>query len=82
MMGNRQENWFYRQLIDSKTRGATWRVIGSQTGEQNANCLRSEMTDGPQSSPESMSLLHTEMKILWYAKTPNSIFVFSKLTLF
>jgi len=31
MMGSRQENWFYKSLIDSKTRGATWRVIGSQT---------------------------------------------------
>ncbi|KAL9130421.1 MAG: hypothetical protein Q9217_001388 [Psora testacea] len=28
MMGSRQENWFYSQLINSK---ATWRVIGSQT---------------------------------------------------
>lgn len=31
MMGSRQENWFYRQLSDSATRGATWRLIGSQT---------------------------------------------------
>ena len=31
MMGSRQENWFYSSLIDSKNRGATWRVIGSQT---------------------------------------------------
>ncbi|KEF56307.1 alkaline phosphatase [Exophiala aquamarina CBS 119918] len=31
MMGSRQENWFYQSLIDSKNRGATWRVIGSQT---------------------------------------------------
>ncbi|KIX94817.1 uncharacterized protein Z520_09507 [Fonsecaea multimorphosa CBS 102226] len=31
MMGSRQENWFYQTLIDSKNRGATWRVIGSQT---------------------------------------------------
>ncbi|KAG8525863.1 uncharacterized protein KY384_000623 [Bacidia gigantensis] len=28
MMGSRQENWFYTNLINSK---ATWRVIGSQT---------------------------------------------------
>lgn len=28
MMGSRQENWFYNQLISSK---AAWRVIGSQT---------------------------------------------------
>lgn len=28
MMGSRQENWFYRNLIESK---ASWRVIGSQT---------------------------------------------------
>lgn len=32
MMGNRQENWFYKQLIESHKRGAAWRVIGSQTG--------------------------------------------------
>lgn len=31
MMGSRQENWFYEQLIASNARGATWRVIGSQT---------------------------------------------------
>lgn len=31
MMGSRQENWFYQSLINSKNRGATWRVIGSQT---------------------------------------------------
>ena len=31
MMGSRQENWFYGSLISSKSRGATWRVIGSQT---------------------------------------------------
>ncbi|KAL8913025.1 MAG: hypothetical protein Q9171_002093 [Xanthocarpia ochracea] len=31
MMGPRQESWFFNQLINSKERGATWRVIGSQT---------------------------------------------------
>ncbi|KAL2434648.1 Alkaline phosphatase D [Exophiala dermatitidis] len=31
MMGSRQENWFYQSLINSKNRGATWRLIGSQT---------------------------------------------------
>ncbi|KAI4130471.1 MAG: hypothetical protein LQ347_003357 [Umbilicaria vellea] len=31
MMGSRQENWFYNQLIESAQRKATWRVIGSQT---------------------------------------------------
>ena len=31
MMGSRQENWFYENLIASKNRGATWRVVGSQT---------------------------------------------------
>lgn len=31
MMGSRQENWFYSSLINSKNRGAKWRVIGSQT---------------------------------------------------
>lgn len=33
LMGSRQENWFYSQLIGSKKRGAAWRVIGSQIGE-------------------------------------------------
>ena len=33
MMGSRQENWFYSQLIQSKKRGAAWRVVGSQTGK-------------------------------------------------
>lgn len=32
LMGSRQENWFYSQLIGSKKRGAAWRVIGSQIG--------------------------------------------------
>lgn len=32
MMGSRQENWFYHQLITSSERKAAWRVIGSQTG--------------------------------------------------
>ncbi|KAL8775461.1 MAG: hypothetical protein Q9194_003743 [Teloschistes cf. exilis] len=31
MMGSRQENWFFNQLMSSAKRGATWRVIGSQT---------------------------------------------------
>ena len=31
MMGSRQENWFYGSLIKSAERGATWRIIGSQT---------------------------------------------------
>ncbi|MCJ1367199.1 hypothetical protein MMC16_006331 [Acarospora aff. strigata] len=31
MMGSRQENWFYNQLIGSAKRKAAWRVIGSQT---------------------------------------------------
>ena len=30
LMGSRQENWFYRTLIESKQRGAVWRLIGSQ----------------------------------------------------
>lgn len=30
LMGSRQENWMYRTLSESKKRGATWRVIGSQ----------------------------------------------------
>lgn len=32
MMGSRQENWFYNQLIESQERGAAWRMVGSQTG--------------------------------------------------
>ena len=31
MMGSRQENWFYDTLSQSASRGAAWRVIGSQT---------------------------------------------------
>lgn len=31
MMGPRQETWFYNQLSASSSRGATWRLIGSQT---------------------------------------------------
>lgn len=31
MMGSRQENWFYNQLSASSNRGATWRMVGSQT---------------------------------------------------
>jgi alkaline phosphatase D len=38
MMGSRQENWFYNSLISSKKRGATWRVIGSQTGQYLSGC--------------------------------------------
>ena len=34
MMGSRQENCFYTQLINSQKRGATWRIIGSQTGKK------------------------------------------------
>ncbi|KAF7163739.1 hypothetical protein CNMCM5623_008497 [Aspergillus felis] len=30
LMGSRQENWLYRNLIDSASRGAHWRIIGSQ----------------------------------------------------
>lgn len=30
LMGSRQENWFYNQLSQSASRGATWRIIGSQ----------------------------------------------------
>lgn len=33
MMGSRQENWFFNQLTNSAERGATWRLIGSQTGD-------------------------------------------------
>lgn len=32
LMGPRQENWFYHELLKSNKRGATWRVIGSQIG--------------------------------------------------
>jgi alkaline phosphatase D len=30
LMGSRQENWFYSTLIESKNRGAVWRILGSQ----------------------------------------------------
>ncbi|KAK6333742.1 hypothetical protein TWF730_003925 [Orbilia blumenaviensis] len=30
-MGGRQENWFFRQLSESQKRGASWRLVGSQT---------------------------------------------------
>ena len=30
LMGSRQENWFYKQLLRSHRRGSTWRVIGNQ----------------------------------------------------
>ncbi|EPS41442.1 hypothetical protein H072_4661 [Dactylellina haptotyla CBS 200.50] len=30
-MGPRQEAWFFNQLSDSHKRGATWRLVGSQT---------------------------------------------------
>ncbi|KAG9242313.1 PhoD-like phosphatase [Calycina marina] len=30
MMGSRQENWFYRSLINSSKRGAAWRLVGNQ----------------------------------------------------
>lgn len=30
LMGSRQENWFYRNLIKSSERGTKWRLVGSQ----------------------------------------------------
>lgn len=30
LMGSRQEKWFYRQLKESASRGASWRLIGTQ----------------------------------------------------
>ncbi|KAI1345190.1 PhoD-like phosphatase-domain-containing protein [Xylariaceae sp. FL0016] len=30
LMGSHQENWFYNQLSQSSSRGATWRVVGNQ----------------------------------------------------
>lgn len=30
LMGSAQENWFYRTLSESQSRGAAWRVIGNQ----------------------------------------------------
>lgn len=30
LMGSRQESWFYNNLLASKERGATWRIIGNQ----------------------------------------------------
>ncbi len=37
LMGGRQENWFYKSLIDSKKRSAAWRIIGSQIGLSSAD---------------------------------------------
>ena len=45
MMGSRQENWFYNQLIESAQRKATWRVIGSQTGEKFKDKLKASRTN-------------------------------------
>lgn len=33
MMGARQESWFYHSLLESAQQGASWRIIGSQTGK-------------------------------------------------
>ncbi|KAF2433346.1 alkaline phosphatase-like protein [Tothia fuscella] len=30
LMGSRQENWFYKTLTNSSSRGATWRIVGNQ----------------------------------------------------
>lgn len=30
LMGSHQENWFYRQLSESSTRNATYRVVANQ----------------------------------------------------
>lgn len=65
LMGSRQENWFYSQLIGSKKRGATWRVIGSQTGVCSRVRKARHPTDSQQSSLGSMSQSHTGMRILW-----------------
>lgn len=59
MMGSRQEDWFYSQLISSAKRAATWRVIGSQTvfsrlnesiAYGNANPLDYDAWDGYQAN--------------------------------
>jgi hypothetical protein len=59
MMGSRQRNWFYDTLKASKARGATWRVIGSQTvfsrinesiSYGNVNPLDYDARDGYQSN--------------------------------
>ncbi len=59
MMGSRQENWFYSQLISSAQRKAAWRVIGSQTvfsrinesaAYGNANPLDYDAWDGYQAN--------------------------------
>ncbi|GME58888.1 Alkaline phosphatase D [Neofusicoccum parvum] len=34
LMGSRQENWFYNQLSASASRGATWRIVGSQVTDR------------------------------------------------
>lgn len=59
MMGPRQEHWFYNELIKSANRGATWRIIGSQTvfsrvnvsiGLGNVNPLNYDAWDGYQAN--------------------------------
>jgi len=42
LMGGRQEKWFYRQLSESKKRGAKWRVVGSQVIFSGASGLETD----------------------------------------
>jgi phosphodiesterase/alkaline phosphatase D-like protein len=57
MMGSRQENWFYNSLVESKERGAEWRIIGSQTGMYSSTYPGAQLTR--QFSLASTSLLPT-----------------------
>ncbi|ERF74793.1 hypothetical protein EPUS_03177 [Endocarpon pusillum Z07020] len=47
LMGSRQENWFYENLINSANRGATWRIIGSQIIFSRVNVSVLSGTDEP-----------------------------------
>lgn len=58
MMGSRQENWFFNQLTSSAKRGATWRVIGSQTGTSLPFYFTADRPDMFQSSLVSTRRAH------------------------
>jgi alkaline phosphatase D len=59
LIGSRQENWFYNELLESSKRGAAWRIIGNQIvfsrinesfAYSNANPLDCDAWDGYQST--------------------------------
>lgn len=77
-MGPRQEQWFYNQLKTSSTRGATWRVIGSQiifsrlnqsVVYGNENPLNYDAWDGYQSNK------NRTLSVLYDNKINNNVFL-------